>query len=367
MQINYVTVTDIPSNNANSLQIIQMCNAMALNGNKVNLIIPNLGKSEKTVKEFYGIKSDFKIIKIGNRKNMISKYQNILIPVRLVLKCLFIKSDKIITRNLLISLIFIILRKKHIIEIHDDLRTSGKILSKVFKKLKLLNSTSIEKIIFITKSLKNFIISNYDYKNNNFKILPDSTSIFNSTSNNWAKKNLNIGYFGSIYKSRGIATILKLSKFDQKNIYYIYGGSNSFVNKLKRKTFNKNLILCSQIPYNKIKDEILKMDILLLPYANKVTTTGDIGNIIDFMSPMKMFDYLGSSKVIISANIPVLREVLTHKHNCIFIDNYLNVNSWLKEIRKISSDYAKYSILRKNALKTVTKFTWCDRAKQIIE
>ena len=109
------------------------------------------------------------------------------------------------------------------------------------------------------------------------------------------------------------------------------------------------------------------MDILLMPYSNKVTSTGDIGNIIDFMSPMKMFDYLGSSKVIISANIPVLREILIHKKNCILIDNYLNVNSWLKEIKKVNSNYLNYITLRKNAFNTVKKFTWLDRAKQIIE
>ena len=52
-----------------------------------------------------------------------------------------------------------------------------------------------------------------------------------------------------------------------------------------------------------------KMDILLMPYTNKITTTGNIGNIINFTSPMKMFDYLGSAKIILSAEIPVLKEI----------------------------------------------------------
>ena len=38
------------------------------------------------------------------------------------------------------------------------------------------------------------------------------------------------------------------------------------------------------------------MDILLMPYTHKVTTAGDASNNIKFMSPMKMFDYLGSGK-----------------------------------------------------------------------
>ena len=37
------------------------------------------------------------------------------------------------------------------------------------------------------------------------------------------KKKLNIGYFGSCYKSRGVDLILKLSKIDKENKYFILG------------------------------------------------------------------------------------------------------------------------------------------------
>ena len=42
-----------------------------------------------------------------------------------------------------------------------------------------------------------------------------------------------------------------------------------------------------------------------MPYTEKVTTAGDVSNIINFMSPMKMFDYLGSGKILITSNIKV--------------------------------------------------------------
>ena len=41
MLINYLAITRIPSRHANALQIVQMCNGLIKNGNKVNLIIPN--------------------------------------------------------------------------------------------------------------------------------------------------------------------------------------------------------------------------------------------------------------------------------------------------------------------------------------
>ena len=68
-----------------------------------------------------------------------------------------------------------------------------------------------------------------------------------------------------------------------------------------------------------ISHHLKKMDILLMPYSKIVTSTGNIGNIAKFMSPMKMFDYLGASKILISADIPVLREVLISNYNSILI------------------------------------------------
>ncbi len=366
MYINYIALADIPSKNANALQIVQMCNAMVLNGHKVTLLIPNFSKSEKSLKEYYGIETSIRIIKIGKKQKNISKFQNLTIPIKLVYENFFIKKDIIITRNMVISLIFIILRIKHIIEIHDDISTSGKIISKIFKFFKLLNSSSIIKIVFITHGIKKFIMLNYKYIKNNFDVLPDATNIFNYKFSSLSDKKLNIGYFGSIYKSRGINTIIKLSLIDPNNDYYIYGGLPADVNKLHLKYKRKNLIIKSQIPYKEVKDEIVKMDVLLMPYTGNVTTTGNVSNIINFMSPMKMFDYLGSSKIILSANIPVLREVLKNNFNSILIDDYMNINSWLREISKIKFNKPKYLIIRKNALKTALENTWFDRAKKLL-
>ena len=108
------------------------------------------------------------------------------------------------------------------------------------------------------------------------------------------------------------------------------------------------------------------MDILLMPYTNKVTTAGDVSNIIKFMSPMKMFDYLGSGKIIITSNIKVLREILQNNLNAIMIKNYTNIYSWKKEIDKVNFNSIKYIKIRKNAIETAKKFTWKNRAFQMI-
>ena len=366
MLINYLAVTDIPSRHANALQIVQMCNGFIKNKHKVNLIIPNFKGLNYSLKSYYDVSSRINIIKIGKNKGNLSKLENIIIPIKLVFRSFFIKSDLTITRNLVISLIFVLLGVKHILEIHDDIKISGNLLAKIFRIFKILNSSSIVRVIFITNSLKNYISKKYFYKKKNFKILSDATSIVKKKIFSISKNNYKIGYFGSIYKSRGIETIFKLAKIDKKNYYYIYGGLFEDVKILRNKFKLKNLIFKSQITYKKVKKEIFKMDVLLMPYTDKATSAGDVSNIIKFMSPMKMFDYLGSGKVIISSDIKVLREILINNYNSILIKNYLDINSWKKQIDKVNLKSKKYIRIKKNAIKTASKHTWEERASQML-
>jgi hypothetical protein len=108
------------------------------------------------------------------------------------------------------------------------------------------------------------------------------------------------------------------------------------------------------------------MDILLMPYKDVVTAGGDIGDISKFTSPLKMFDYLGASKIILVSELEVLKEILKNKYNCIFIKNFNNINSWRNEIKKINTDNTKSIILRNNALKTALIHNWKNRARDMI-
>ena len=367
MKIHYLATANIPSRTANSLQIIKMCEAFSLIGHNISLIVPNLICNNNSIKNYYDLRKKIKIYKVGVKKKYLSGIDSILTPIMILKKSLSLGNDIIITRNLVISFFLIILKKKHIFEIHDDLMIGGKKLSYIFKLFNLLNSKSILKLVFITHELKEYIKKKYNYSNNNFEILPDATDI--KSEKNFKIKILEkkkIGYFGSIYNSRGIPLIIKLSKIDKNNDYFIYGGSKSEVKKIIIHE-SENLKIYPQISFKKVKKIIKKMDILLMPYTNKATISGDYGNIINFMSPMKMFDYLGAGKIIISSNIKVLREVLIDNFNSILIKDFLNIYKWKEQIDKVNLKKKKYLKIKKNAILTSLKFTWKKRAVKILK
>ena len=64
------------------------------------------------------------------------------------------------------------------------------------------------------------------------------------------------------------------------------------------------------------------MDIFLIPYSKNVTAAGEVSNITNFTSPLKLFDYMSAGKLILSSELDSLKEILKDKKNCLFIKNF---------------------------------------------
>ena len=369
MKICYISSSAAPSRNASSLQIAKMCESFQKNGNKVTLIMPNTGNNKEDYYKFYNIKNNYKIIKLKFFNRFPIGFYYYLFGILSVLVSIRKKPKLIITRNFIVCAILVLLRKKNILEIHNSLDIEGRIVNFLFKNFRIFNSKKIIKIISITHNLKKFYIKKYNVDKKKIHVLNSGSSLeFKFKKNNKISKKMNIGYFGSVNKSRGIELIIKLSKLDKKNNYFIYGWSKKEINRLKSEAeITKNLFLFEYIPYSKITNEINKMDILLMPYTRKISVAGDVGDISNFTSPLKLFDYLVSCRIIIASNINILKEILIKNKNCIFVEDYLNPYAWKLKIKKIKSNKKKFNSIRNFMFKTKNFYSNIDRAKKFLE
>ena len=79
--------------------------------------------------------------------------------------------------------------------------------------------------------------SKYNVNEKKIIVLPSGSSIKKNFKFKKKIKYLKIGYFGSLYKSRGFKLILELSKIDKNNNYYVYGGDKRIISNLKKRMF----------------------------------------------------------------------------------------------------------------------------------
>lgn len=365
MKIVYLFNSSIPSYNANSLQVANMCQELSVNGNDVTLITPSTGL-KKSISEHYGFKKSFNLIKIKRFKTFPRGLNYYWYSISSILKSKKFKPEMFITRNYFTLFLLILFRKKIIFEIHTDLKFEGRINRFIYKNFKILNSKKIVNLIFITNALRQHFVKKYNLKLYRTSILYSASNIKNYQPQKTSNKNIKIGYFGLVNDSRGFSFICKLSRIDNLNNYYIYGGSNEFIRNMKKKITNKNLFLNSYKSYKKMKNLMKEMDILILPYKKKVTAAGNFGDISKYTSPMKLFDYLASGKVIIVSSLEVLKEVLKPNKNCIFVDS-LNVFIWKNEILKLKNNLNKMYIMSKNNYYLSKQFTYKQRVKKLLE
>ena len=101
-----------------------------------------------------------------------------------------------------------------------------------------------------------------------------------------------------------------------------------------------------------------------MPYQKKVKGRGSI-YIQKYMSPLKMFDYMAAKMIIIASDLLVYKHILKNNFNC----RLINVNDdkeWSKVIQYSFKNNTKNKYLKVNAYKTVKKYTWDNRCKNII-
>ena len=106
-------------------------------------------------------------------------------------------------------------------------------------------------------------------------------------------------------------------------------------------------------------------DILAMPYsARTLTPSGE--ETTQWMSPLKLYEYLAAGRPIVASDLPALRYVLTHNENALLAtadDEHMLRTSYERLLR----DESLRERLAANARATAEANTWLARAKKILE
>ena len=102
-----------------------------------------------------------------------------------------------------------------------------------------------------------------------------------------------------------------------------------------------------------------------MPYQKIVQVNSENLNTASYCSPLKMFDYLASGKIIISSNLPGITEILKDNFNSLIVDGN-NVNQWHNAIKKTINNKKLSKKISLNAYKTALNNTWEKRVNKII-
>ena len=238
----------------------------------------------------------------------------------------------------------------------------------IFKRL--IRSKYFKKLVVISQALKKMYLDNGYLSNPNIQVAHDGADQvlnFDVKADILGNKNsLKVGYVGHLYKGRGIELIIECAKQLKDVSFHIVGGLNKDINYWKNysKSLNiSNIYFYGFIPPSKVSMYKNSFDILLAPYAKKVSVFGNSGDSSKFMSPLKIFEYMSHKKAIIASDLPVLREILSSK-NSILVEPE-NIKDWINAIYTLRN-FKNRQQISNNAFEDFKKYTWKNRALQIV-
>ena len=362
--ISYIVDATLPNNSAYSIHIMKMCEAFAVHGLKIKLYINSDSYSKDKLFKSYGIKNKFEIESIGKTK-LLGVFNRVAFSTKSIIKS---RKSLIYTRDPIILTIALLLNKKAIYEAHGFIEFFSRRLEKVFSKFQILHKKKILKVVCISEALKQAYVSRYAINQKKIIVLHDGVNLENFTSKSELFKTtqLKIAFFGSLYEGKGLEIIVEIAINMEEVLFHIYGGENWQIDQIKDKLLGlniKNIIFHGHVQNSEIPSIQSTYDILLMPYKNKVIGRG-VEDISQWMSPMKMFEYMASGSVIISSNLPVIQEVL-NTNNAYLVDPD-NIDQWIDTIKHIEKNKLEAKNKALKALRDVEKYSWKSRAEFLL-
>lgn len=169
-------------------------------------------------------------------------------------------------------------------------------------------------------------------------------------------------YVGHLYAGRGVEHILDAAQRLPGVEFLLVGGHPEDQLRWQNVAQGmglKNLLLAGFVPNREVPAYLWAADYLLMPYGLSCPT-------VDWMSPLKMFEYMAAGRAIVASDLPAVREVLTHGQNAWLCapdsgEALADALSRLVENQELCAE------LGGNALKDVADFSWDNRIKQIMD
>ena len=370
MKIAFIAASVVPSWTANSVQVMKVCQALKQNDHDVHLIVPGkITTSWNDLRSHYGIQNEFPVHWLGFNP-LLKKLDFVISALNLTKE---LKLDLVYTRLLWVAVLASWMELPVILEVHD--RPAGRMGIPLFKQL--LKSHGTKRIVLITHALKAILEQEYhlQFRPDETIIAPDGIDLeryCKKVDASSARDQLGLDdrftavYSGGFYEGRGLESLMELAiRFPEVRFLWI-GGKKDVVEIWKRKLENagvRNIYLTGFVPNEQLPLYQMAADILLMPYG-KIIAGSSGGNIADVSSPMKMFEYMAAGRVILTSDMPVLREVLNETNAAFYTPE--DMQSMERVFETLIQDEGLRKRLSSQALTDIEEYSWRARMQRIL-
>ncbi len=372
MKIVAIAGSQIPSDTANSIQVMKACNALVQLGHDLTLIVPKNRQSSAESrnseivnrKSHYGLQTDFQIEWLPSSSRRLFTWQS-------VQHARALQPDFLYAWMIQSAVFGLLFKIPTVFEIHiQPTGTLGPAWHRVFATLR-----GRKRLASITQALVDVLDRNYNirFKADEVVIAPNGVELerFASLPDPvTARQKLNLPSAaivmctGHLYPGRGTDLFLALAREIPQAHFVWVGGRPYDITAWKSRAESDNITFTGFIPNQDLPLYQSAADILLMPYSRSIMGSSGTADSASVASPMKMFEYMAAGRAIVTADLPVIREVL-NEQSAVFCEPD-TVEDWKLVIQGLLADETRRVALGNRAKEDVKGYTWLARAEKII-
>jgi len=377
MRILFPTLARFPSDEAPAVQVANMAQAFAELGHAVTLVAPagNGGTPEadridrQALQQRFGFAPAFRTVRLSRR---VHRGQSYLHAIRLALLSRRSAPDLVFSRNLRACLLPALLGIPTVFEAHTLTALEGRQDRWVLRRLAL--TSGFRGIVAVSQGLAGDLVEVLGLDRDRLHVAHDAVRLGPVEPPAAAPRSsgspLRVGYTGSLFAGRGIDLLLEVAGRCPWLELHLVGGpadrAATVEAGLRRSGAPGRVVVHGPVSPSEARRLQGDFDVLVAPFGRTVLTDSGVDS-SRWMSPMKVFEYMGSGRPMVISDLPVLREVLRPDVDALMVPPE-DAEALIAALRRLADDPALGARLAASALERAhSEFTWEQRAKRILE
>jgi glycosyltransferase involved in cell wall biosynthesis len=364
LRLVYLAQSIIPSRRANSIHVMKMCQALALAGHDVRLLVPAHSDVEPGVDDvhaFYGVSPIFRIDRLLSPairgQTTLSSLHAAWSMRRWHPDLLYSRAFNLCERVVRFSSVPVAL------ELH---RWIDDAMAGRFRRL--IDSARFRGLIATTHALAEKAADVFPRLAGRIAVVPNGAEAPRADLSPMSLRRGNrlvAGYCGNLFEGKGIGVVIDLARAMPEIDFHLVGGRDLDVIAWRERAGVNNLFFHGFVQTAEAQRYIAAFDVALAPFQRQVLIYGGNKDDAPWMSPLKLFEYMAAGKAIVSSDVQVLREILADGQNALLCAPD-DLDAWVAALQRLR-DQSERNRLGENARRDFQDhYSWDRRAERVL-
>ena len=172
-------------------------------------------------------------------------------------------------------------------------------------------------------------------------------------------------YTGHLYDWKGAGVLAQAAELlSGVTVLFVGGMERDVVRFQEEHGHIANILLLGFKPHALVPQYLKAADVLVLPNSN-ISQSRRLEGYSKFeTSPIKLFEYMASGRVIVASDMPAIREILNEESAVLITPD--DPEALARGIRRVLNEPVLAARLGKHAQETVQRYTWDNRANMVL-